>query len=210
MAPSPHDFMFTANTPTAEILRHLQEKDAYAHKAYEEIYGRYANNIYTYLVLLFKDRRLAEECTQEAFTRLWANASKLAPLEDVHAWTRRVAINLALDCVRSPKRRNTCLFSRSSEQDQDGDISSFELLLITDGIEEKVCTKIVLRQGLDRLTDLERYLLVLSGTKEYTQKELAGIFNLTENVVQKRVAIAKVKMRAFLHEESNKDNKRGV
>jgi RNA polymerase sigma factor (sigma-70 family) len=71
---------------------------------FEELYSKQFDCVYRYALALTARHSLAEEITQEAFTRLLNNGSDIKRIEQPAAWLMRVARNLAMESFRDQAR----------------------------------------------------------------------------------------------------------
>ncbi len=78
--------------------------------AFEQVYRSCYARLVGQLFLVTTDRAEAEEAVQEAFTRLWAKWPELQDYDNPEAWTRQVAINIAISRWRR-HRRNIQLYA---------------------------------------------------------------------------------------------------
>lgn len=72
--------------------------------AFEQVYRSCYARLVGQLFLVTTDHAEAEEAVQEAFTRLWAKWPKLQHYDNPEAWTRRVALNIAVSRWRRGRR----------------------------------------------------------------------------------------------------------
>ena len=72
--------------------------------AFEQVYRSCYARLVGQLFLVTTDRAEAEEAVQEAFTRLWAKWPELQRYDNPEAWTRHVALNIAISRWRRHKR----------------------------------------------------------------------------------------------------------
>jgi len=72
--------------------------------AFEQVYRSCYARLVGQLFLVTTDHAEAEEAVQEAFTRLWARWPKLQHYDNPEAWTRRVALNIAVSRWRRGRR----------------------------------------------------------------------------------------------------------
>jgi hypothetical protein len=71
---------------------------------FEELYNKQFDCVHRYALALTGRHSLAEEITQEAFTRLLNNGSCIKRIERPAAWLMRVARNLAMESFRDQAR----------------------------------------------------------------------------------------------------------
>src|SRR2546428_3159907 len=72
--------------------------------ALDALYTAYKSRIYTFLLRFLADAELADDITQEAFTKAFTALPKLESGTKVLPWLYRVASNSAIDHVRRRKR----------------------------------------------------------------------------------------------------------
>src|SRR4030088_1048946 len=72
--------------------------------ALDALYSAYKSRIYTFLLRLLGDPELADDVTQDAFTKAFSALPKLERGTKVLPWLYRVASNTAIDHVR-PRAR---------------------------------------------------------------------------------------------------------
>jgi RNA polymerase sigma-70 factor, ECF subfamily len=71
---------------------------------FEDLYKRYAQDVYRFVFYLSGNRALAEDITSEAFVRLWSSDDKKIHLLTVKAYLFAIARNLYIDNWRSASR----------------------------------------------------------------------------------------------------------
>lgn len=104
------------------LLARFREGDR---AAFGELYDRYSQRIFGHIFRLVANRATAEELTQEAFLRAFAQLTKGVEIRDVSAWIFRLATNLAVTYLRSRPRWGECLDSEDvtlpDKEDPNGD-----------------------------------------------------------------------------------------
>jgi RNA polymerase sigma factor (sigma-70 family) len=71
---------------------------------FDELYSKQFDCVYRYALALTGRHSIAEEITQEAFTRLLNNSFAIKGIERPAAWLMRVARNLAMESFRDQAR----------------------------------------------------------------------------------------------------------
>lgn len=201
----------SAATTTAELACHIRERDELERDASRELYERIKKPIWRRLIFLVADGELALELLQEAYTRYWAHAPALDPSINVEAWINRVATNLAIDYHRGPGKRARCTTSLSdtpeaSEKGTCNEVQFVEQALAITNMEDRGCLRIDLQNALYQLGDLDRKLVILHEMSGYTQRELAHMFDMKEDAIQKRVRRAEVWLREYLRSKGWQPN----
>jgi RNA polymerase sigma-70 factor (ECF subfamily) len=72
--------------------------------AFEQVYRSCYSGLVGQVFLVTANRAEAEEAVQEAFARLWARWPELQHYDNLEAWVRRVAINVAVSRWRRNAR----------------------------------------------------------------------------------------------------------
>ncbi|WP_149276146.1 RNA polymerase sigma factor [Pareuzebyella sediminis] len=87
----------------ALVLR-FQKKDVIA---FEQLYGMYWENICGVVNTIVRNKSLAEEITQDVFTKVWNNSDSYnASKGRFFTWVLNIARNAAIDKVRSKSYKN--------------------------------------------------------------------------------------------------------
>ena len=71
---------------------------------FQDIYQRYAQDVYRFALYLSGNRALAEDITSETFARLWASDEKKIRELTVKAYLFAIARHLYIDSLRSASR----------------------------------------------------------------------------------------------------------
>jgi RNA polymerase sigma-70 factor (ECF subfamily) len=92
-----------AHGPAWQLVRAAQDGDA---RAFGELYDRYVDTVFRYVLFRVGDRPLAEDLTSETFLRALRRISSVSYQgRDVGAWFVTIARNLVLDHVKSSRYR---------------------------------------------------------------------------------------------------------
>src|SRR5947207_15890202 len=73
-------------------------------QALEAMYGAFRGRIYTFLLRFLADPEMADDVTQETFTKAYAALDRLTREHRVLPWLYRIAPNAAIDHVRGRMR----------------------------------------------------------------------------------------------------------
>lgn len=89
--------------PVWRLVRAAQDGDS---QAFGELYDRYVDSVFKYLLFRVGDRALAEDLTSETFLRALRRISSVSYQgRDLGAWFVTIARNLVLDHVKSSRYR---------------------------------------------------------------------------------------------------------
>ena len=87
------------------LLDRIAERDA---EAFETLLTRYQESVRGHLLRTVRDPNTAEDLTQEVFLRVWTRGEQWNGHGPFRVWLLRVATNLALNYLRTVRRRREC------------------------------------------------------------------------------------------------------
>jgi RNA polymerase sigma-70 factor, ECF subfamily len=159
-------------------------------EAFREIVDRYKDSLVNYLTHLVRSRDRAEEVAQDAFVRLYRNASKYRERERLGPYLFRIATNLVVSEVRRQKRWSLLLprLHASARQTE----PSPDAALFTDEIQRQVSA------ALEKLPIQFRAPLVLFEMQEWSYEEIARALDIRTGTVKSRISRARDLMRKHL------------
>ena len=134
----------------------------------EELYQRYAQVVYRYLMSLTHDADLAEELTQETFYQAIRTSDRFDQSCKVSTWLCGIARNV----LRSHRRRNP-LMEEVQEQDQTTPSAEADVIHTQDRME--------LFKQLHRLAEPYREVVYLRTFGDLSFKEVGEVLGKTEN-----------------------------
>lgn len=164
------------------------------------IYNRYAGKIYSKCISLLKDEALAQDATQEIFTKIFMNLSKFAERSKFSTWVYSITYNYCIDFLRRRKKYKD-LFMEEPERTPDipdNDVPDQELL----AMEVKQLKKVLEEIPVD-----DKAILLMKYQDDMSIKEIAGILGKTESAVKMRIKRAKAKAQHFRHKLFDKERK---
>jgi RNA polymerase sigma-70 factor (ECF subfamily) len=132
---------------------------------------------------VLRHREDAEDVAQEAFVRAYRGFHRLRDRERFRAWLIRITWRLALDRLRSAKRRER--YELLTEPPE---------LPGTETVEDAAATcefRRHLQRALDQLPEKLRLVVVLGAMEGYKTEEMARLLNLPEGTVKSRLHFAR-------------------
>ena len=84
------------------LIRHVQAQQAWA---FDLLFDRHATAIRRHLLHIVRDAHAAEDLLQEVFLKVWTRAEQWNGQGAFKGWLFRIATNLALNHLRSQRRR---------------------------------------------------------------------------------------------------------
>jgi len=139
---------------------------------------------------VLRNREDAEDVAQEAFAKAHRNFGQLRDRDRFRAWLVRMTWRMALDRLRSNKRRVA--------REDHGDV----WLPASAGSGEDVHARreraAHLWRAIDALSEKLRIVIVLAGIQEYDIKEVSALLELPEGTVKSRLFAARQQLKDAL------------
>lgn len=158
--------------------------------AFTGIVDRYKDSLINYLTHLVRSRDRAEEIAQDAFVRLYRNASKYQQQEKLGPYLFRIATNVVVTDARREKRWTLLLPRLHASTRQSASAPDTELF--TSEIHRQV------HAALDRLPVNYRAPLVLFEIEEWSYDEIAKALDIRSGTVKSRISRARELLRRQL------------
>lgn len=157
------------------------------------LYDRYAGKIYAKALTMLKDEVLAEDATQEIFTKLFLNLDKFGGRSKFSTWVYSVTYNYCIDSIRRRKKTKSIF---TDEIDNPPDLVDAEVLdeaLFAMEVEQ-------LQHVLGELSEGDRSVLLMKYQDDMSIKDIADIIQKNESAVKMQIKRAKEKAKK-IHEE---------
>jgi len=145
--------------------------------AFKALYDATAPKLFGLILRIVRDRAVAEEVLQDAFLRIWGNASTYSPgAGRPVTWLASIARHRAIDVVR---RRTEVLLA-------DGEDGEDWLARIMDprNAEADLADRDALRSCLGRIEEEHARCLLLAYHEGYSREELATRFGRPVNTIK--------------------------
>ena len=182
------------HTPTdRELMHRIRNQESTAFKI---LHARYENQLRKYLVNMIRDAASSDDILQETFLRIWKNSDKWEDRGTFKSWIYRIATNLALNFIRSRKRRREKPMERDlapMDIDEDSLAPSWmidESSLGPDKLTERIEQKRILHGLVENLPERKRDVIRLVYNDEMDISEAAEILNVPEGTVKSRLHYA--------------------
>ena len=155
------------------------------------LYDRYAAKIFSKCISLLKDEALAQDATQEIFTKIFLNLSRFEEKSQFSTWVYSVTYNFCIDYLRRKNKQD--IFSEDIEKapELEDDIPDEELLQM-----ELRPLRIV----LEKMPDGDRAILLMKYQDEMSIKDIADMLDKTESAIKMQIKRAKEKAQRLKQE----------
>ncbi len=172
----------TADDATDRAL--LIAVSATDHRAFSELYRRYAKRIFAYVHNIVREGGAAEELVTDTMTAVWHGASDFRGGSRVSSWIFGIARYKAIDAARTRERTPQSVPLESSGW------------LAADGLTpfESVCAQqrgVIARRALGLLSKDHQEALFLAYFKDLPYEVIARRLDIPENSVKSRVYCAR-------------------
>lgn len=190
--------MISDRTPDESLVVGVLERDA---RAFEVLFDRYADALRRHATYIVHDDASAHDVVQETFLRLWNRADQWQGSGSFRAWLYRIATNLALNHLRTVKRRREIPLSLPADpeaiDEEPEPVPTWVIDRASLGPEaamELLERRADCRQALERLSEEKRTVLRLVYEMELTVSESADVLNVPEGTVKSRLHYARRQM----------------
>ncbi|TAF96970.1 MAG: RNA polymerase sigma factor [Runella slithyformis] len=156
---------------------------------FEELYERYADKVYRKCLSFVKDKARAEDFTHDIFIKLILRVGTFKETAKFSTWLFSITYNYCIDQVR--------VIKKDAEQALEDDIEIIDE--VEDGAEMEMEAQ-KLRQVLEKIAPDERTILLMKYQDDFSIKEIADTFGLTESAVKMRLKRTKEKLRKLYEE----------
>ena len=165
----------------------------------EVLIYRHKNRIYGYILMLVKDKELAEDIFQDTFIKV-INTIRSGQYKEEGKfiqWALRIAHNLVIDHFRKAQRLPMV--------EQHAEYDLFEKLKISvDSVEERMVTEQIhedVKKLIDFLPEEQREVLIMRHYNEMSFKDIAEQTNVSINTALGRMRYALINLRKLIEKK---------
>lgn len=181
----------------AALVAGLRAGDA---KAYEQLVREHAPRMLAVARRFLRSPDDAEDAVQEAFLSAFRALDRFQGQSRLGTWLHRITVNAALMKLRSRRRKpEESLEELSPRFQEDG---HYEVLPRRWKDADRVLAdkelRAGVREGIDRLPETYRNVLLLRDIEELDTAETADVLGISENAVKTRLHRARVALREVL------------
>jgi len=184
MGPGPRPTRVPLPEPDeAFVLARARKGDA---TAFEELVRRHQRRVYAVALRIVRAHDVADDVSQEAFVRAWRALDRFEPGRPFAPWVCRIAANLAINHVRSPRAREDGLPEGHEEKAASGP-SPLGAVLDDEAAR-------VLDAAVEALPAEQRAVFVLRAVEEMPYDAIAEALSLSPGTVMSRLFRAREKL----------------
>lgn len=177
-----------------DLVQRICEQDS---AAFEALFARYHEPIRQHLFRTLRDLHAAEDLTQEVFLRVWTRAEQWNGRGAFRMWALRIATNLALNHLRTVRRRRELPLDPEADKSDGEQPASGPAWLVdaSAGRPEQALEQLEWRERLQRLlqhlSDEKREVFSLAHDAEMDVREIARSLGIPEGTVRSRLHYAR-------------------
>lgn len=151
----------------------------------EALYRKYADQMYSIVMMYAQDSDAAADILQEAFIHVFRKLDSFRFESQLGAWIRRIVVNKALEHFRREKRKNEIIDDYGNQESP-----------ILDGILDQINAKDIVRL-VNELPTKAALILKLYAIEGYQHNEIASMLEISEGTSKSQLNRA----RALLKEK---------
>jgi RNA polymerase sigma-70 factor (ECF subfamily) len=178
-----------------DLVKRITARDA---EAFEQLYERYETMIHRHVARYVRSDATAQDLVQETFLRVWTRGEQWDGRGTFKAWLYRIATNLALNHLRSVRRRREQpleIQDSWSEDDEDEKLVPAWMIdgsaLGPDTAMEMTERREMVRRLVEGLSEEKREVFRLVHEMEMSMQDAAGQLGIPEGTVKSRLYYAK-------------------
>jgi RNA polymerase sigma-70 factor (ECF subfamily) len=183
MSPARATAETTSGADEAVLLGRARDGDL---SAFEEIVRRYQRRVYGVARRIVRRHEVADDVAQETYLRAWQSLSRFDVAKPFGPWVCRIAVNLAINQVRSPAWREDPLAEGQAEEPAP---SASPLGEVLDGE-----AGMALDRALASLPPDQRAVFVLRAVEELSYREIAAALGVQIGTVMSRLHRARARL----------------
>jgi RNA polymerase sigma-70 factor (ECF subfamily) len=174
-------------------------------RAFEGLIRRHHRRIFNLLYGIVGEEEDAADLTQETFIRAYRALPGLKSVEGFHFWLNRVAVNAALDHLRSRKRKGGLARANVDSVNEDPAVAGPSPLPGPEANVESGEIQGLVRAAVLGLPDHHRAVVTLHHLQGLGVEEISKLLNCSVGTVKSRLARARARLhrrlRPLLHPE---------
>ena len=157
--------------------------------AFRLIFHEYNKKLYPFIFSIVRSESDAKEIIQEVFLKLWLQRATLPSIEKPAAWLHTITSNATYDFLRVQAR----YVLRLKKIPQTAGSGNF----VTDQLDAKF-TQAMIAEAMEQLPFKRRQVFRMARMEGMSRREIARVFNVSENTVRNQLASAMESIQDYL------------
>jgi len=190
----------TVHDTNIRLMLAVQNDDA---SAFEELMYRFQGRIQSLFRHWIGNRDAAEDLTQDVFLRVFRARKSYQPNAKFSTWLFTIANNVAINQIRSQRRKPEMQFGAANERDSEEDLHSAEAMMAgSEFLPARQLDKNELREmvrlAIESLNERQRLAVLLNRFEGMNYAEIADIMQLSPQAVKSLLCRAHIQLRNLL------------
>lgn len=166
-------------------------------EAFKELYDNFSSRVYNTILGILQSAEDAEDVTQEVFVQVYKSIENFKQESSLSTWIYRIAVNKAFEFIRGKKRKKRFAIVKSifSKDEVEEPVDFLHPGIIEENKERGK----ILFKAIDKLSEKQKAVFVLSKVENLSYKEISEITKLTISSVESLIFRAKENLRKELH-----------
>jgi RNA polymerase sigma-70 factor (ECF subfamily) len=161
-------------------------------QAFERLYRKHLNRVFSLCARMVGDRTRAEELTQDVFVRAWEKLNLFRGESSFATWLHRLAVNVVLNDRKTESRKR----NRFEEEDEEHGMDSFAGVV---GMPLAPGDLLDLEVAITRLPPGARRVFTLHDVEGYKHEEIAEMLGVTTGATKAQLHRARLLLREALN-----------
>ena len=153
------------------------------------------DKLFRFAFKILGDQEEAQDVVQEVFIKVWNKREDMERLDNKEAWCMRVTRNLALDRVKSSKRKLTDSLDQSFEMSMGEKETPYQTTELSDTMNK-------IGRYIASLPEKQKHIIQLRDVEGYSYKEICDILEIDINQVKVNLFRARKSVRENLLNEN--------
>ncbi|MCD6112174.1 MAG: RNA polymerase sigma factor [Bacteroidales bacterium] len=149
---------------------------------YNSCVDKYSDGVYRFILKNIKDEDNAKDIVQDAFVKMW-NKRETINFEKSRSYLFTTAYHTMIDYIRKDKKQT------SLENVNEDNYS------VNTGFSD---TKEIINEALEKLTDIQKSVILLRDYEGYSYKEIGEITDLNESQVKVYIYRARIILKNYI------------
>lgn len=170
------------NTSDEELVRLYVESQRNVY--FEELYDRYVDKVYRKCLSFVKNDAQAEDFTHDIFLRLVLKIGSFKEQAKFSTWLYSITYNYCIDQMRLVKKQAETTLDENFDMQEEEEDSEFMEMQTKN-----------LKKALQKIDPDEQMILLMKYQDDFSIKEIAETFKISESAVKMRLMRTKEKLR---------------
>ena len=191
----------TVHDTNIRLMLAVQKDDA---SAFEELMFRFQGRVQSLFRHLLGSREIAEDLTQDVFLRVFRARKSYQPSAKFSTWLFAIANNVALNQLRSQRRRPEKQFGGEAAENSSA-VSLEPAEVVAAGSEmmparqlDKIELREMVRLAIEALNERQRLAVLLNRFEGMNYAEIADVMQLSPQAVKSLLCRAHIQLRNLL------------